>query len=154
MINILVEEYNKLSEQSKLIDSRKKELSKQIKEYAQKEGTKDDKGSYYSENDNYLFGSVARKSVKLNRERAETLLKSKKLWKEVVVVVEEIDENKVESLVAEDLISFEELESMTDVKTTYSVLVKPKETKEIIPEIDQVNEEKPKRGRSIFKRRK
>lgn len=134
-IENLVEEYDNLSSQMKLLDAKKKELSNEIKKIAQATGTKDDKGSFYMENDNYVWGSIARKSISLNRTKAEDLFKSMGVWADVIVIKEEIDEDKVETLVAEERLSFDELESITDVKVVYSVSVKQKDKVEEMPEV-------------------
>ena len=79
MSNIMeqVSEYNMLRAKSKTIKSRMDELAKNIKAHLTKNVTPDSKGSYYAEDENFVYGNMAKKSIKLNEESskfiAETL---------------------------------------------------------------------------------
>ena len=55
-------EYADISAQIKQLEERKKSLAEKIKEGAEQFGVKDDKGSFYLENDTILMGKVAKKS--------------------------------------------------------------------------------------------
>lgn len=142
-INQAVQEYRELTERERLIKGRKKELADFIKTYAQKEGVQDDKGSYYCEDDNYTWGSQARKSVKLNFERARNYFISKGMWEDVVEYEEKINEEKVSELLNNEKMTLEDLEAMTDVKVTYAIDVREKEKAEDMPEVEVVSN-KPK----------
>ncbi|MBO8161059.1 MAG: hypothetical protein H0Z24_05435 [Thermosipho sp. (in: Bacteria)] len=137
----LINEYNELKEKEQLIKKRKKEIADKIKEYAVQNGVKDDNGSYYKEEDKFIIGSQARKTVKLNQEKAKEFFLEKGLYKEVVVVKEEIDEDKVEKLLEEGKISYDELENLVTVKTTYAVFIKEREEEEM-PEVEVSTREK------------
>ena len=139
MIFDYVEEYSNLTKQEKAIKKRKDELSKLIKEHAQKNGVKDSNGSSYMSNDRFVFGSQARKSIKLNHERAKDYLVSSGLYDRVVEFKETISESKLEQLIAEGLISTESLEQLVDVKVTYAIDVKEREEElpsEDMPEVE------------------
>ena len=69
MIETLLKDYAYLRDQEKLIRKRKEELAKEIKEYVTKNGAKDSKGSYYSENESFIYGSQAKKSIKIYEDK-------------------------------------------------------------------------------------
>ena len=129
-----VRQYDALRAQSKKISAEMTRLADIIKKYAEAEGVKDDKGSYYCEDDHFIFGNQAKKSVKFKDEIAIPFLKDKGL-DEAVKTIEVIDDSAVEKYVKKGSITFEEFESMTETKTVYAVIVKPKE--EITEEVYQ-----------------
>lgn len=133
-----VQEYTDLSKQEKAIKKRKDELAKYIKEHAQQNGVKDSNGSSYMSNDRFVFGSQARKSIKLNQERAKEFLLSRGLYEQVVEVKETINDNKVEQLLNEGLITTDDLEAIVDVKVTYAIDVKEKEVEQSSEEMPEV----------------
>lgn len=139
-INIqeILDEYNNLGEKAKIIKERREELAAKIKQYALDNGVKNDKGSYYIDSENYVYGCQAKKGISLNREKAEKFFKAKKLWGRVVDIVETINESKVETLVKDGEVSIAELELLTDTKITYAVDVKKKEKVETMPEVQEV----------------
>ena len=138
MIHHDVQEYMELSKQEKAIKKRKDELAKRIKEHAQQNGVKDSNGSSYMSNERFVFGSQARKSIKLNQDRAKDFLLAQGLYERVVEVKESINEDKVEQLLAENLITPEDLETLVDVKITYAIDVKEREVEEEMPEVEVV----------------
>ena len=138
LIQADVQEYMDLSKQEKAIKKRKEELAKRIKEHAQTNGVKDSNGSSYLSTDRFVFGSQARKSIKLNQDRARDFLLSKGLYERVVEVKESVNEDKLEQLLAEDLITTEDLEMLVDVKVTYAIDVKEREVEEEMPEVQVV----------------
>lgn len=143
-----VQEYTDLSKQEKAIKKRKDELAKYIKEHAQQNGVKDSNGSSYMSNDRFVFGSQARKSIKLNQERAKEFLLAQGLYEQVVEVKESINEDKVEQLLSQGLITTTDLESIVDIKVTYAIDVKEKEmeqTSEEMPEVQVVERSSKKR---------
>ena len=127
--NLLVD-YDNLREQEKLIKKRKDELAKQIKEYAINNGNKDSKGSHFAEEGKYVYGNVAKKSMKLNEDRAKALLNEKGLYREVIQIVEKVDEDKLAQYVASGDLSLEDIESITDVKVSYSLDLREKKTED------------------------
>ena len=143
-----VQEYTDLSKQEKAIKKRKDELAKYIKEHAQQNGVKDSNGSSYMSNDRFVFGSQARKSIKLNQERAKEFLLAQGLYEQVVEVKESINEDKVEQLLSQGLITTTDLESIVDIKVTCAIDVKEKEmeqTSEEMPEVQVVERSSKKR---------
>lgn len=122
-INSVVAEYVSLREQAKAIKSRMDYLSKEIKTYASANGAKDDKGSYYCQNESFIFGSQAKKSITFAKERALDFFKTHGLLG-AIKMVETIDEQAVEAYIADGQISVEELESITNTSVSYAVDVK------------------------------
>lgn len=152
MINSLLQEYRSLVEQEKLIGKRKKELADKIKEHAMNNGVMNDKGSYYVENENFVFGSQAKKSIKLNEEKATTYLQERGLYEKATKVVTSIDEDKLEQLITDGEIPMEDFESLVDTKVTYAVDVKVKEVvNEDMPEVAVSNSTK-QQVKKMFKK--
>lgn len=131
----MAREYAEISAKIKELDARKKVLSDKIKEGSEKFGVKDDKGSYYLENDQFLMGKVAKKSFKIDQDKAVGVLKSMGLGDVVdTVTIETVNEDRLNSAVQEGRISINEVEKFTNVTTSYSVTVKEKEP---MPEVEQ-----------------
>lgn len=127
------QEYAALAAQKKQLEDRLKFLSDQIKKGAEQFGTKDDKGSFYLEDDTLLLGRVAKKSMSFNQERAVDTLERSGLGDVVdVVTVKTVNEEKLTAAVQAGRISLNEVEKFTDTKVTYAVTVKPKEA---MPEV-------------------
>lgn len=134
-VYFMAQEYNELSAKIKELDSRKKFLSEKIKEGSEMFGVKDDKGSFYLENENYLMGKVARKSYKIDEEKALPTLKAMGLGDVIdTITTEVVNEDKLNNAVKEGRISLNEVEKFTNVSTTYSVTVSKKEE---MPEVEQ-----------------
>lgn len=122
------EEYDDLSTQIKTLDTRKKELSAKIKEGATQFGVKDDKGSSYLENDDFILGSVCKKSYSLQQDKAIDILERLGLGDVInVQTIKVVDEDKLNRAVQEGRISLNQVEEFTSVNTSYSVSVKRKE---------------------------
>lgn len=121
-------EYDELSAQIKELEARKKNLADKIKSGAEQFGVKDDKGSYYLESDSHIMGKVAKKSVRIDQDKAVETLESMGLGDVVdEVVVRTVNESKLEKAVAEKRITLKEVEKFTNVSVSYSVSVTPKE---------------------------
>ena len=142
IIHSYVQEYNELRKQESLLKKRKDELAKLIKEHASEHGTKDSTGSSYCESDKFVFGSQVRKSVKLNHDKAKAFLLGVGLYEQVVETKEVINEYKVEQLLINGDISDEDLESIVDIKTTYSVSVTERQVEEDMPDVIVENSSK------------
>ena len=142
IIHSYVQEYNELRKQESLLKKRKDELAKLIKEHASEHGTKDSTGSSYCESDKFVFGSQVRKSVKLNHDKAKAFLLGSGLYEQVVETKEVINEDKVEQLLINGDISDEDLESIVDIKTTYSVSVTERQVEEDMPDVIVENSSK------------
>ena len=131
----LGKEYSEISAQIKILTDRKKELSDLIKKGAEKFGVIDDKGSYYLEDDNFILGKVAKKSFKLNQDKAVETLKSMDLGDVIdKVTTYVVNEDRLTQAVADKRISLDTVKSFTDTKVEYSVSVKEKEE---MPEVEQ-----------------
>lgn len=134
MIEELLREYADIREKEKFLKTRKDQLSKEIKEYVTKNGAKDSKGSYYSESDKFVYGSQAKKSVKINEDKAKNFFYDRGLLDRVITTVEQVDEEKIEQLIAEGLLSPEDIEEIVDIKVSYSLDLRVKEeVAEIVP---------------------
>lgn len=131
LIDPKVVEYNKLREEAKLIKSRMDTLASEIKDYASANGTKDDKGSYYCENENFFFGKVAKKSVIIREEDAIEFFKSRGLMR-AIETVERIVEMEVENYLSDGTITIEDVESFTTTKVSYAIDVKKKEEMPVV----------------------
>lgn len=125
-IEKLLEEYSNLREQKKTIEERMKYLADQIKANAETMGVKDDKGSYYAENEQYVYGKQCKKSVSFDTDKALSYLKNHG-YDECIDTVEVINEEAVEGRINSGDISYEDLESITNTKVTYAVDIKKKE---------------------------
>ncbi len=131
-IATLLEEYDTIREQKKQLDSRLKYLSDLIKKEAEKSGVKDDKGNYYAETEEFIYGEQARKSVSFDEEKAIAYFKSRG-FNDCVKVVEVIDEDAVEEHINSGDIKLDDLTDITKVKITYAIDVKRKEE---MPEVE------------------
>lgn len=129
----MAREYKDVSNQIKLLEDTKKILSESLKEATQAVGVKDSKGSYYFDCGDYMLGKVAKKSIKLSTERAETYLKEHGLYEEATTTKVVIDEDKLASLVSNGVIPQKDFESLCDITVNYSVSVKKGEE---MPEVE------------------
>ena len=135
----VVYELTVLKDRKKDIEKREKELKDQLGQILEAEGVKDSKGSFKLVVGDKLAQKQARKSVKLNREKAEEFFKSIGIWEEVIEIKEEINEDYVEQALLAEKFTVDELEEITDIKVTYAIVIndyKPEE--EEMPEV-QVN---------------
>jgi len=130
------EEYLEVSAQIKELESKKKALAEKLKEGAESFGVKDDKGSFYCDTDSCIFGKVAKKSVRLDQEKAVDVLERKGLGDVVdVITTKVVNEERLTSAVQSGRISLEEVEDFTNVSTSYSVSVTEKKT--VTAEVEQ-----------------
>lgn len=126
LVNEMVAEYEALRKQEKQIADRKKVLADAIKSYALTNGVKDDNGSFYSENPKFTFGAQCKKSVSFDEDKASKFFQSKG-FNECIKLVPKIDESAVNKRFSDGDITVEELEKITTTKSSYAVVVKPKE---------------------------
>ena len=132
-IESLLEEYYSLREQKKTIEDRMKNLADQIKANAETVGVKDDKGSFYAENERFVYGKQCKKSVSFDKDKAITYFKNHG-YTECIDTVEVINEEAVESRINTGDISYEDLEEITTTKVSYAIDIKKKEE---MPEVEQ-----------------
>lgn len=151
-IERMVEEYAVLRTKAKTIKERMDFLAKAIKDYMSTNFKPDAKGSYYSQNDSYIFGSTAKKTVKLDENKALKFFGERNLLDQVTDTKIVLNEDKVSKLLEDKVITQEDLESLVNIKTSYSVDVKAKEVKEEIVEV-QVASRKPTTPRKLSRRR-
>ena len=131
----MVREYSDLSAQIKKLDERKKILSEKIKQGSEQFGVKDDKGSYYLEDESIITGKQAKKSISINQDKAVEVLESMGLGDVIdIVSVKTVNEDRLEKALAGKRLTADTIEGFTDKKVTYSVLVKEKEE---VPEVEQ-----------------
>lgn len=127
-VKSLGQQYADVSKQIKVLEAQKKDLAEKIKQGAEQFGVKDDKGSYYLESDTLIMGKVAKKSFKIAQERAIETLRSIGVGDVIDKVTSYVvNEDKLQQAVSEGRVSLETVESFTDVKVSYSTLVKEKE---------------------------
>lgn len=137
-IGVAVEQYASLRDKKAAIDAQMKKLATQIKDYATVHGNKDDKGSYYIDSKDFLFGAQHKQSVSLDNDKALAYFKSHGL-ESYIKTQEYIESDDVDKLSAKGTIPFEDVEGMCKVKSSYSVLVKAKADADAVPEV-QVSE--------------
>lgn len=133
-MELLLSEYEALRVKEKQIKERKAAISDAIKSYAFANGTKDSNGSFYSENDHFVYGAQCRKSIKFDVDKASKFFQVKG-YDECVKLIPQIVESEVEKHVSCGDITLEELESITVTSTSFAVDVKAK--KEVIDEVQQ-----------------
>ena len=132
-IDAKVQEYYRLREEAKSIKSRMDTLAKEIKSYASTHGEKDDKGSFYCDNGQFMFGQQAKKSISFIRDKAIEFFKTHGML-DAVKITEVIDEEAVEKYINDGSLSFEDLEGITETKTTYAIDLKKKEDMPVVEE--------------------
>lgn len=125
-IGAMLSEYDSLREQKKKIEDRMKYLADQIKANAEKVGVKDDKGSFYAEDERFIYGKQCKKSVSFNQEKALSYFRDHG-YDDCITTVEVINEEAVESRINTGDISFEDLEDITTTKVSYAIDLKRKE---------------------------
>lgn len=125
-IGAILSEYDSLREQKKKIEDRMKYLADQIKANAEKVGVKDDKGSFYAEDEQFIYGKQCKKSVSFNQEKALSYFRDHG-YDDCITTVEVINEEAVESRINTGDISFEDLEDITTTKVSYAIDLKRKE---------------------------
>ena len=135
-VDDVVYELTSLKDRKKDIEKREKELKAQLGEILEGEGIKDSKGSFKLVVGDKLAQKQARKSVKLNREKAEEFFKSIGIWDEVIEIKEEINEDSVEQALLAEKFSMEELEEITDIKVTYAIVINDYKPEEDMPIVD------------------
>ena len=119
-----IQEYARLREEKKRIDARLSKISEVLKQYAEDNGQKDDKGSFYFERYGYTVGKQARKSITFDVDKAAKFFR-KRGYPECIVTREEIDMDAVNELFSEGEITEEDLEKITSTKVTYSIDIRP-----------------------------
>lgn len=125
-IGAMLSEYDSLREQKKKIEDRMKYLADQIKANAEKVGVKDDKGSFYAEDEQFIYGKQCKKSVSFNQEKALSYFREHG-YDDCITTVEVINEEAVEGRINTGDISFEDLEDITTTKVSYAIDLKRKE---------------------------
>lgn len=152
-IGSVVREYDLIRENEKMMKKRKSELATVIKEYADSNGVPDDKGSLLCSNDEYSWGKQIRKSVSLNQEKALEFLKVSGL-DNCITFVEIVNEEELENQFNVGNVTQEDLESISEIKVSYSTTVTKKEVIEDVEESDLQLASQDKPRNSLFKKRK
>lgn len=134
-VKSLGRQYADISSQIKALEEQKKALAEKIKQGAEQFGVKDDKGSFYLESEDLMMGKVAKKSFKIDQDKAVKTLESMGIGDVVdEVTVRTVNENRLQQAVSDGRLSLDTVESFTNVSVSYSVLVKEKEA---MPEVEQ-----------------
>ena len=134
-VKSLGRQYADISSQIKALEEQKKALAEKIKQGAEQFGVKDDKGSFYLESEDLMMGKVAKKSFKIDQDKAVKTLESMGIGDVVdEVTVRTVNEDRLQQAVSDGRLSLDTVESFTNVSVSYSVLVKEKEA---MPEIEQ-----------------
>lgn len=128
-------EYAEISAQIKELEAKKKDLAEKIKNGTEQFGVKDDKGSFYLESDTHVMGKVAKKSYKIDQDKAVETLESIGLGDVVdVVTIKTVNEDRLQKAVKDKRITLDSVQEFTNETISYSVSVKEKEA---IPEVEQ-----------------
>lgn len=122
-IEQVAEEYSFLRDEKKRIEARMKTLAETIKTYATNHGSKDDKGSFYSNVKGYVIGKQAKTSVKFDEEKALQWFSTHGLT-DCIATKQIINEEAVETHINNGDISYEDLEGIIKKSVTYAVDVK------------------------------
>lgn len=134
-VKSLGRQYADISSQIKALEEQKKALAEKIKQGAEQFGVKDDKGSFYLESEDLMMGKVAKKSFKIDQDKAVKTLESMGIGDVVdEVIVRTVNEDRLQQAVSDGRLSLDTVESFTNVSVSYSVLVKEKEA---MPEVEQ-----------------
>ena len=134
-VKSLGRQYADISSQIKALEEQKKSLAEKIKQGAEQFGVKDDKGSFYLESEDLMMGKVAKKSFKIDQDKAVKTLESMGIGDVVdEVTVRTVNEDRLQQAVSDGRLSLDTVESFTNVSVSYSVLVKEKEA---MPEVEQ-----------------
>lgn len=148
----LAQEYLQLRKRKTEMDKRMKEISELLKAHAIDNGVKNSSGSSYCDFGDVVFGNQAKKSVRINTEKATDFFKSIGLYDKVVEITESISEEKIESLIAEGLVTEEDIEAIVDIKTSYAIDIKEIEQEEM-PEVEVASRVKPLKKKLPTKRK-
>lgn len=134
-VKSLGRQYADISSQIKALEEQKKALAEKIKQGAEQFGVKDDKGSFYLESEDLMMGKVAKKSFKIDQDKAVKTLESMGIGDVVdEVTVRTVNEDRLQQAVSDGRLSLDTVESFTNVSVSYSVMVKEKEA---MPEVEQ-----------------
>lgn len=149
----IVRELLKIDEQIKLLESRKKELKEEFFRLSEIYGSKDSKGNVNYRLDGKLIKKEVRKSIKVNNEKAKSVLSNLGLWDRVVQAnyvpsvdkleealrlgiiseeqynavcdkVEVVDENLLEQLFLNQEIDEDTLRSIVDEKQSIALVIR------------------------------
>ena len=139
-ISKMAKEYLDINAQLKVLTDKKSKLSEKIKFGSEQFGVKDDKGSFYLEDNSYIVGKVASKSIKLNEDKTLELITQKGLKKKCYKkeTKEVLDEKALEELVTDGTITQDEFNSILDIKVTYKVLVNEKKELTYVHIVDKL----------------
>lgn len=142
-----------IDEQIRLLEQRKAELKKEFFSQIETFGSKDSRGNFYYRLGNKIIKKEARKSMKINNEKAKEILSSLGVWEEVSIkkfepnkdkledalrlgiiteeqynaicdIKEEVDENLLEQLVLNDRLSLDDVSKIVDEKVSYALVIK------------------------------
>lgn len=131
-----VKKLARIKEEKKSLDKEEKKYKEIIVKILTAEGQTNSKGSIFMQSGNLRVENRIRKSVKINEENLKTLLETKGLTNRVFVPTMVFDEDKLEEVVLESLITVDELESVTDTKVSYALTLDEIKEEEEMPTIE------------------
>jgi len=134
----IVAELESLKAKKKEIEKREKTLKADLGVILERDGIKTSTGSFNLVIGDKLVQKQARKTMKLNPEKAEQFFKEIGIWEEVTETKQIINEDFVEQAFHNEKFTADELEAITDIKTVYAIVItdyKPEDTEEEMPEI-------------------
>jgi hypothetical protein len=120
-----VRQLNVIQQQKTELVKKEDELKKEINAHVDKVIQPDSNGHRFFivtgyDGSQLIFEREARKSIKLNEERARELLAKKKLLKQAIRTIEVLDEEAINGFVVSNLLTLDELKSITDINVTYA----------------------------------
>ena len=108
----------------KVITARKTEFRDRFFKEAEEKGNKDSKGTYKLEVDDGKITKQNRQSVKLDNAKIEKLCKSKNIpLDNAGKMVFEAEDTKVLDLIAKNILTAEEVEAASIIKSSYALLI-------------------------------
>lgn len=124
----IAEELNHVKEMKKDLEARETDLKNELGKLLEENCYKDSKGSYITkieiDGKEKVVKKECRKRPKLNAERAEEYFRAHKLWDFVTEKREVINESYVEQAVLQGKMSAKDLESITDMNTSYAIVIR------------------------------
>lgn len=121
----IIKELNSIKANIKLLEEREAKLKAEIVSAVEFMGVKDSKGSMIMKVGDWVAKKEARKTYKLDQERAENLFREIGIWDFVSESKEVINNDYVEQAVLQKKLTMAQLKSVTDEKIVFATVVKP-----------------------------
>lgn len=121
-----VEQYLSIDEQIKLLSKRKDELKKRLMETVEAEGEIDGKGHSTLEVGDVKLVRQRKTSNPIDMDIAKRIIADKKLEKECIKMIPQLDSEAIMAAYYKDLITEQEIDEMFPLKVSYAFLVNTK----------------------------